>query len=340
MLAAVLTGAGKEWEIVERPTPVPGPGEALVRVLSSGVGYMDVLQARGEMGTHPRIPGHEFVGEVSELGPGGAHGGPAVGDRVGVTWHQRWCRRCRYCVEGRLEICRTAAETGIKVDGGHAEYALVDAASTVAIPDPVPSDEAGPLMCAGYAAYSALREGGAAPGTRIGVVGIGGVGHLAVQYAAAMGAETIAVTSSERKVDDLTAFGAAEVVVAPTADAGRPLRDRGGFAAILLTGAVLPETIPLLLEALEPSGALVVVSVDPLELRLRENHHVHKRFLHYNLRIVGTIQGPRARLPEALDFHVRSGARVAVERFKLDRAPDALAAVRAGSPQFRAVLVP
>ncbi|WP_250404505.1 alcohol dehydrogenase catalytic domain-containing protein [Streptomyces cellostaticus] len=313
--------------------PAPGPGDALVRVLASGVCTMDVRQARGEMGYPRLVPGHEFVGEVVSLGPGVNGLGP--GDRVGVTWHQRWCRTCDHCVRGRLELCKDADETGIHIDGGHAEYALVDAASTVPIPRGLAPEAAAVLLCSGYAAYSALMDVAAGPGTSLAVIGIGGIGHLAVQYARAMGVDRIvAVTESAEKERLAKELGADEVIVSGGGDFSPALKSSGLVDAAVLTSEA-DGALAAAVEGLAPYGRLSVLpaTVAPVPLVLQ-------RLLHFKLTIRGSSQGPRHRLAEMLRLHERHDLTALVESYPLDKATDVLERVARREAHLRTVLVP
>ncbi len=323
---------GSDWVSAERTRPRPGPHDLVVRVLASGVCFMDVRQARGEMGDGGRIPGHEFVGEVVALGAEAT--GFGVGDRVGVTWHQRWCRSCPDCVRGRIELCRAANETGIYLDGGHAEYALVDAGSAVRIDSALDPAVAATLLCSGYVAYSGLVDAAVRPGDRVAVVGFGGIGHLATQYARAFGAEVTVLTTSADKESDARRLGAEHVVVADADQLGQPVPELGELDAALLTSEH-PGALMTAVHALAPYGRLVAVAapVEPVPLVLQ-------RLLHYKLTVAGASQGPRHRLAETFDLHRRSGAESVVQRYGLDDAAAALDAVATRQVRYRAALIP
>ncbi|MFI2356517.1 alcohol dehydrogenase catalytic domain-containing protein [Streptomyces anulatus] len=329
MLSVAVPRSGRGWVLEERDKPTPGFHDVLVRVLASGVCAMDVRQARGEMGYPGLVPGHEFVGEVVSVGPGVS--GPVPGDRVGATWHQRWCRVCEHCVRGRLELCRKADETGIHIDGGHAEYALVDASSAVPIPESLSAETAAALLCSGYAAYSSLKDVAAGPGSSVAVIGIGGIGHLAVQYARAMGADRIvAVTESAHKVQLAKELGADEAVVSEGGRFSLPF----AVDAVVLTSEA-EGALAAAVEALAPYGRLSVLpaTVAPVPLALQ-------RLLHFKLTIRGSSQGPRHRLTEMLDLHRRHGVKALVESCPLEQAADALERVTRREAHLRTVLVP
>lgn len=320
------------WQLEERTRPRPGSGQVVVRVLASGVCRMDVRQMAGEMGDTPRIPGHEFVGEVVAIGPE-THGF-AEGDRVGVTWHQAWCRTCRHCTRGRIELCRAALETGIYVDGGHAEYAVADATAVVRVDPNLPAEAAAVLCCSGYVAYSAMVDSGVRPSESVGIFGFGGIGHLATQYARAFGAEVTAVTSTGSKVEDARRLGADHVVlVSSDGDESDADLDERFDVAVVTSDA--PDALMRAIGSLAPYGRLVVVAagVEPVEL-------VTQRLLHYKLRVIGASQGPRHRFHEMMQLHHRAGIEVAVETFPLDDWEKALTRISDGNVRYRAALIP
>lgn len=230
MRAAVIPSAGSTWELRDIPTPRPGPGEVLLRVRACGVCYNDVRTTRGEIpfpAVTPAVTGHEVAGEVVDVGPGVTS--RQVGDRVGVPWIQGTCGRCGYCRRG-LPLsglaafgCEAPRMTGFTVPGGHAEFLVARADGTVLLPDGLAYELAAPVLCAGYTAWSALRAAEPRPHERVAVLGIGGLGHLALQFAHASGFETVAVTHSPDKHTIARDLGA-DVVVSD----GAELREAGG----------------------------------------------------------------------------------------------------------------
>lgn len=332
MRAVVAPALGGPWEVREVPDPVPGPGQLLLAVEASGICYSDLhaLTNPSYGCVFPRIPGHEAVGRVVALGEGVAEISP--GERVGVAWAQGWCGVCRMCQSGGYAFCERGAEsTGVTVDGGHAELMVVGAADTERVPDAIPPAEAAPLFCAGYTVYSALREADVRPGDRVAVLGIGGLGHLALQYARGMQAEVIAVTHSPDKRAMLLELGAHAVVVAE-GGAGEALAAAGGADVVLAAGNALP---PDVLRGLRSGGRLSLVGVSESPLTITPLELIFKR-----VAILGSSPGSRAVLRELLAFHAAIGARTIVETYPLDDAAEALARVEAGDVRFRAVLVP
>src|SRR5437879_9815677 len=184
MKAAVVPAMHSKWEIREVPRPEPGPNQVLIKIRASGICYTDIHQTGGELpGTFPRILGHEPAGEIVAIGLGVTT--RKVGDRVGVPWVQTTCGRCEWCKRGKPMFCEQQVGTGGAMQGGHAEYMLAYAGATVLLPDALPYEQAAPIFCAGYTVWSGLRWADPQPGERVAVVGIGGLGHLAVKYAKA-----------------------------------------------------------------------------------------------------------------------------------------------------------
>ena len=320
------------WRVGEQPDPSPGPNDVLVAVEASGICYTDVQQLRNPAygGSFPRIPGHEPVGRVVSVGAEVT--GLAEGERVGVAYAQRWCGQCEHCIEGRYEHCAAISTTGIGVDGGHAELTLMDAGSVVSVPADLDAAEAAPIMCAGFTVYSGICDAELRPGERCAVVGVGGLGHLALQYAAALGAEVVAVTRSEEKRAMLTELGAHEVLVAGENEVGQALAKMGGVDVILHTANSVE---PALTGGLRPYGRLSLMGVTDAEV-----HTTPKEMIFGKLRIVGSSQGPRHLLPEVIELHRRAKVKTIVESYSLDEAPAGLERVESGTARFRAVLVP
>ena len=231
MQAAVVPAVKARWEVEDVPTSDPGPNQVLIKIHASGLCYTDVHQTNGQLpGSFPRILGHEPVGEIVAVGPGVRT--RRVGDRVGVPWVQASCGRCEWCLRGRPMFCPNLISTGLEAAGGHAEYMPAYADATMPLPDGVSYEQAAPIFCAGYTVWSGLRWADPQPHERVAVVGIGGLGHLAVQYAKAAGFETVAVSHSPDKDKLVRELGADEIV-----RDGRGLAAAGG-ADIILAPAI------------------------------------------------------------------------------------------------------
>jgi dehydrogenase len=326
MRAAVVPAAGRKWELRDVPQPRPGPEQVLIRVRASGICYTDVHQTNGVIpGEFPRILGHEGVGEIVEVGS--AVTTRRVGDRVGVPWLQASCGRCEWCRRGKRQYCADAVGTSGKLQGGHAEFMPAYAAATMLLPENLPYDQAAPIFCAGYTVWSGLRAANPAPHERVAVVGIGGLGHLGVQYAKAAGFFTIAVTHSKDKEKLARELGADEVV----AD-GAALARADGADVILATSNSYQATRDAL-PALRPEGRLVLMGV------AEETLEVPRDILMKRNQIIGSVQNGPEFLCEALDYAARGKVRAMIETCSLEEITRAYDRVAAGQVRFRAVVV-
>lgn len=338
MRAAVIPGVGQAWEVREVPAPRPGPGQVLIRVRASGVCHNDVLTWRGvlpfPMGD-PAITGHEPVGEVAEVGPGVRD--LKVGDRVGTTWVQAGCGECDYCalglpVTGQTGLnCAAPVMTGFTVPGGHAEYVVAVAEATVPIPDTLPDELAAPMMCAGYTAWSALTAAAPQEGDRVAVLGIGGVGHLAVQFAKACGLETVAVTRSAHKHDLVRELGADAVVAS-----GAELLAAGGADVVLVTGssyAAATDCLP----ALRPNGRMVLAGIDTAG-SFTIPPSLARPFFAQRQQVIGATHNGQHLLRTALDLAASGQVRPRVQTFAASEVATAVDRVARGEALFRAVV--
>jgi alcohol dehydrogenase len=330
--AVVADRLGEPWRVGDVPDPEPGLRDIVVRVEASGICFTDVHQLRDPAFamTFPRIPGHEPLGVVEAIGSDVTE--VQVGDRVGTAYAQRWCGHCLHCERGRHERCADIVETGSSIDGGHAELCLMDAAAVEKVPAALDPVEAAPVFCAGYTVYSGIVDAEVRPGERCAVVGVGGLGHLGVQYLAALGAEVIAVTSKASKQRELRALGAHEVLVVEHHQVGEELARRGGADVIINTADGVD---PMLLRGLRVYGRLSLVGQSNASLELTPTGMVMGKFV-----VRGSSQGPRERLREVLELHARSSAQTIVEPHPLEDALRAFGRVASGRAQLRAVLVP
>ncbi|MFY1661107.1 alcohol dehydrogenase AdhP [Micromonospora sp. WMMD1274] len=336
MRASVVTAFDRPMEITERPVPEAGPGEILVRIEASGLCHTDIHAARGEWPvkpTPPFVPGHEGVGLVEQVGPGVTE--HAVGDRVALPWLGWACGTCSYCVTGWETLCESQRNTGYSIDGAHAEYAVASARYAVRVPDGVDPFEAAPLTCAGVTTYKAVKVAGVRPGERVAIFGIGGLGHLAQQYAQIFGAETVAVDVTPEKLELATSLGAAHTVDAATTDPVERITALGGVdVAIVL--AASPRVIEQAHRSLRRGGRLVLVSLpadNAITLPVFET--VLK-----GITVLGSIVGTRADLAEVFALHAAGRTRVVYETRKLDEINDAVDDVLAGRVAARLVLQP
>ena len=336
MKAAVCGVFGKPLTIGEVPTPSPGPGELLIRVHGCGVCHSDLHLVDGDWaawGTPlPIIPGHEVTGVVEKAGDGVT--GLKQGDKVGVPWMQYACGQCPACRSGAEMLCAAQKSTGVTVHGGYAEWVKAPAAFTHRIPEGLDLVTAAPLLCAGITVFSPLRRAGNLAGKTVAVAGIGGLGHLGIRMAAAMGAHVVAITRGGDKKDLAHELGAHAVIDSEKEKVRRRLRTIGGADLILLTGIsarLFEECIP----GLAPNGTLVVlasfeepVTVNPAALRARQ------------IRITGSIVGTRDDMDAMLRFAADRGIAPIVERHPLGTVNDVLERMRRGKIRLRAVLTP
>ncbi len=326
MQAAVVTAVNGPWEIRNVPEPKSGPGQVLVKMHASGVCYTDVHETLGHLpGSFPRILGHEPVGEIVAVGQGVRT--RKVGDRVGVAWVQATCGRCEWCLRGREHFCRDQQATGIQLQGGHAELMPMYADATTLLPEALSYEQAAPIFCAGYTVWSGLRWANPKPHERVAVLGIGGLGHLAVQYAKAAGFETIAISHSPDKDKMIRELGADEVV-----RDGKALAAAGG-ADILLSTSNSTKAMVDSVQGLRPDGRLVTMGADAEPLAISLMDLIGKR-----IQVIGSSQNGREYLWEALDFVAKGKVKVMTETYSLADAPKAYQRVAEGKPRFRAVL--
>ncbi|MFE0529267.1 alcohol dehydrogenase catalytic domain-containing protein [Micromonospora parva] len=336
MRATVVTAFDRPLEMFDLPVPEPGPGELLVRIEASGLCHTDIHAARGDWPVRPNppfVPGHEGVGIVERVGPGVTE--HAVGDRVALPWLGWACGTCSYCVTGWETLCESQRNTGYSIDGAHAEYAVAAARYAVRVPEGVDPFEAAPLTCAGVTTYKAVKVAGVRPGDRVAIFGIGGLGHLAQQYAQLFGGETITVDVTAEKLALATALGATHTVNAGQVDPVDAITRLGG-ADVAIVLAANPTVIEQAHGCLRRGGRLVLVSL-PKENTI--NLPVFETVLK-GITVVGSIVGTRADLAEVFRLHAAGRTRVAYETRKLDEINTAIEDVLAGRVTARLVLQP
>jgi D-arabinose 1-dehydrogenase-like Zn-dependent alcohol dehydrogenase len=333
MKAVQVSKANGPFEVVERDIPEPGDGELRIKVEACGICHSDALVKSGGFPglVLPRIPGHEIAGRVDAVGP---NAGPwKKGDRAGVGWHGGHCFECNACRKGLWLNCEKARVTGISFDGGYAEYAVVPHIAAARIPEKLDAADAGPLLCAGVTTYNALRNSGARPGDTVAVQGIGGLGHLGIQYAARMGFRTVALSSGSDKEDLARQLGAHEYVDTTKVKAAEGLQKLGGADLVLAT-APYADAIASTVDGLKPRGKLLIVAApfEPLQ--------VSAFTLLSGKTIAGWPSGSSIDSEEAMSFSALTGVRPRIEKFKLDQAEEAFGKVMANKVRFRAVLTP
>jgi alcohol dehydrogenase, propanol-preferring len=336
MRAAVVTSFDGPLEIKEVPTPEPAEGQVLVRIEASGLCHTDIHAARGDWPvkpTPPFVPGHEGVGIIESLGAGVTE--HQVGQRVALPWLGRACGTCEYCVTGWETLCEAQLNTGYSIDGGHAEFAVADARYVVAVPEGIDPAEAAPLTCAGVTTYKAVKVGGVTPGDRVAIFGIGGLGHLALQYAQVFGGETIAVDITEDKLALAKQLGAAHVVNAATTDPVAAIEALGG-ADVAVVLAADPRVIEQAHASLRRGGRLILVALpkdNAMSLPIFQT--VLK-----GIRVIGSIVGTRADLAEVFRLHSAGRTRVLYEARSLDEINTSIEDVLASRIPARLVLLP
>jgi len=326
MKAAVVPAVNANWEVKEVPTPKPEANQVLIKIHASGLCYTDVHITRGEFPVQfPRTLGHEPVGEIVELGPGVRT--RRVGDRVGVPWIQASCGRCEWCQRGRPMFCAQQIGTGIQTQGSHAEYMVAYADSTALLPEGLSYEQAAPIFCAGYTVWSGLRWADPKPHERIAVSGIGGLGHLALQYSKAAGFETIAISHSPDKDKLVRQLGADEVV-----RDGKGLAEIGGADVVLGTSNSM-DAMANTIQGLRPDGRLVVMGVEAKPLPVSPFDLIMRR-----VRVLGSQQNGPEYLYEALDYAAKGKVKVIAETYKLEEIGRAYDRVANGQVRFRAVI--
>lgn len=334
MRAAVVTAFGEPLRIDERPIPTPGEGQVLVRIAASGVCHTDIHAADGDWPVKPSlpfIPGHEGVGTVAAVGRGVTT--LKEGDRVGIPWLHSACGVCEFCLAGWETLCPKQQNTGYSVDGGYADYTLAPAAFAAPIPDRLGSLEAAPILCAGVTTYKALKETDTKPGEWVAISGIGGLGHVAVQYARAMGMRVAAVDIADDKLKLARALGAEIVINALNEDPANEIQHLIGGTHGALVTAVSRPAFAQAIGMLRRGGTCALVGLPPGEFPTPIFDVVLKR-----LTIRGSIVGTRNDLAEALDFAARGCVKSAIEVQPLDAINDIFARLKAGDVNGRIVL--
>ncbi len=333
MKAVQATKAGAAFEVVQREVPQPGVGQVRIKVEACGVCHSDAFVRAGAFPgmVLPRIPGHEIAGRVDAVGEHVASWKP--GDRVGVGWHGGHCFVCNACRKGLFLNCEKAKITGISFDGGYAEYVVVPHEAVARIPEKLSATEAGPLLCAGVTTYNSLRNSGARPGDTVAVQGIGGLGHLGIQYAVKMGFRTIAVSRGADKEELARQLGAHEYVDTQKGTAADGLQKLGGADLVLAT-APNADAITDASLGLKARGKLLLVAApfDPMK--------VSAMGLLSGKTIAGWPSGSSIDSEETMAFSALTGVRPRIETFKLDQAEQAFAKVMENKVRFRAVLTP
>ncbi len=332
MRVAQVTSAHGPIEIVERPIPDPARGQVRVKVEACGVCHSDSVTKENIFPgiTFPRVPGHEIVGVIHALGEGVTNW--KVGQRVGIGWIGGHCTICQPCRHGKFAACQNAQIPGVFYDGGYAEYIVTSAQGLAAIPDALGFDEAAPLLCAGITTFNALRNSGAMPGELVAVQGLGGLGHLGIQYANKMGFETVAIGRGEDKKDFSMKLGAHHYIDTNVDKPGAALQKLGGAKAILAT-APDGQSMGPLVAGLSADGTLMVVGVgaDPIQVYTGELVMARRS-------MKGWPSGTATDSEDAMRLAALSGIRPMIETYPLAEAAAAYDRMMSGKARFRVVL--
>jgi D-arabinose 1-dehydrogenase-like Zn-dependent alcohol dehydrogenase len=332
MKAAQIPKGGADFQIVEREIPVPGGGEVRIKVQACGICHSDVLTKDGLWPgiQYPRVPGHEVAGILDELGAGVS--GWTKGQRVGVGWHGGHDGTCLACRRGDFGNCQNMKIAGISYDGGYQQYMLAPVEALAAIPKSLSDTDAAPLLCAGITTFNALRHSGAMPGDLVAVQGIGGLGHLGVQFASKFGYKVAAIGRGSENATLAKKLGAAVYIDSRATNAAAELQKLGGAQVILAT-APSSKAMSELVDGLGPNGKLMVVGAafDPIEVT--------------PIQLIGgsrTIQGWASGTPvdaeDTLRFAELTGVRPMIETYPLEKASEAYARMMSGKAEFRVVL--
>ncbi|XAS76200.1 alcohol dehydrogenase [Dermatophilaceae bacterium Sec6.4] len=327
-----VSGPGQPLELTERELPEPARGQVLVRVEACGVCHSDAMTVEGGMPgiEYPRVPGHEIAGSIEAVGDGVDHW--EIGQRVGVGWFGGNCGHCDSCRRGDFISCPNGQVPGIAYDGGYADHVVVPVSALASIPDELASQDAAPLLCAGITTFNALRESGARPGDLVAILGIGGLGHLGVQYARHMGFETVAIARGTDKKERATALGAHHYIDSTASDVAQELQALGGAHAILAT-VTAPDAMSAAVGGLAPRGRMLVIgaSADPMQIP-------PFALIPGSTGVIGHASGTSKDSEDTMHFSVLQDIRPTIETYPLEQAPEAYARMMSGDARFRVVL--
>jgi D-arabinose 1-dehydrogenase-like Zn-dependent alcohol dehydrogenase len=332
MKVAQVPKPGAGFEIVERDVAEPGEGQVRIKVQACGICHSDVLTVEGGWPgiQYPRIPGHEVAGIIDEVGDGVSAW--TKGQRVGVGWHGGHDNTCRECRRGDFGDCRNLKIPGISYDGGYQQYMLAPVEALAAIPESLSDVDAAPLLCAGITTYNALRHSGALPGDLVAVQGIGGLGHLGIQFANKFGYQVAAIGRGPENATLAKKLGASMYIDSKSTKAAEALQKLGGARVIMAT-APSAKAMSELIDGLGPNGKFLVVgaSIDPIEV-------TPLQLINGSRAIQGWASGTPADSEDTLRFAELSGVRPMVETYPLEKAAEGYARMMSGKAEFRAVL--
>src|SRR5881628_3370360 len=331
MRVAQIPAPKQAFEIVERPIPEVAPGTVRIKVAACGVCHSDALVKEGLWPgiQYPRVPGHEISGTIDAVGEGVIGWSP--GQHVGVGWHGGYCGRCNSCRRGDLFACETQQVTGISFDGGYAEYMIAPVSAVARFPDDLSPVDSAPLLCAGITTFNALRNSGARPGDVVAVLGLGGLGHLGVQYAAKSGFKTVAIARGKDKEPLARQLGAAIYIDSQSQDPAAELLKLGGASVVIATvtaGAAMSAVVG----GLAPNGTLLVIGADD-SLQLTPVVLIGGQ-----LSVKGWYSGMSIDSEDTLAFSARTGVQSMNETFPFERVNEAYERMMSGKARFRVVL--
>jgi len=327
-----VPAAGGAFAVVQREFPEPGPGHVRIRVQASGVCHSDAVTKFGLFPgiAYPRVPGHEVAGVIDAVGADV----PLfkVGNRVGLGWHGGHCNYCTPCRRGDFILCQNAQISGITFDGGYADYTIAPANALALIPDDLSDVDAAPIMCAGITTFNSLRHSGAKQGDLVAVLGIGGLGHLGVQYAAKGGYRTVAIARGADKAPLAKQLGAHVYIDSTTHDFAAELQKLGG-ATVILSTLTNAESLTTAIGGLGPNGKLVILGVPDKPFEVSTIPLVMG-----NRSIAGWASGTGMDSEDTLNFSALAGIKPMIETYPLDQAAEAFDRMMSGKARFRVVL--
>jgi D-arabinose 1-dehydrogenase-like Zn-dependent alcohol dehydrogenase len=330
--AMQIPAAGGAFELVQKQFPDPGPGHVRIRVQACGVCHSDSITKFGLFPgiAYPRVPGHEVAGVVDAVGADV----PLfkTGQRVGLGWHGGHCNYCTPCRRGDFILCENGQISGISFDGGYADYVTAPANALALVPDDLADADAAPLMCAGVTTFNALRHSGARPGDTVAILGIGGLGHLGVQFAAKSGYHTVAIARGQDKAPLAKQLGAHIYIDSTTQDPPAELQKLGG-AAVILSTLTSADALAAAVNGLGPNGKVIILGVPdkPFEVSAIP-------LIMGNRSIAGWASGTGMDSEDTLNFSAQSGVKAMIETYPLERAAEAFDRMMSGKARFRAVL--
>jgi len=332
MKAVQISRPKGNFEIIERPIPEPGRTQVRIKVEACGICHSDALVKEGIWPglQYPRIPGHEIAGRIDALGADVTLW--KAGQRVGVGWHGGHCFICSYCRQGDFNNCENEKITALSFDGGYAEYMIAPAEAVAAIPENLPAADAAPLLCAGITVFNAMRNAGFRSGDTVAVQGIGGLGHLGIQYARRMGFRTIAIGRGADKAPLAEKLGAHKYIDSGSADPVEELKKLGGANLILAT-APDSKSMSVLVNGLARNGKLLVVGAGPDPLTITPVQFIFGRIM-----VQGWASGTAKDSEETMEFSALSGVRPMIEKYPLEKAAEAYDQMISGRARFRVVL--